>query len=85
MKRTGSSRRWRSIRRELLRHSGFVCSSCGVGGSLEVHHRQPLSRGGSDDLENLKALCAGCHLRAHNYKRPTLAALAWRAATEELR
>ena len=85
MSRNGSSRRWRSIRRELLRRSGFVCQSCGTGGPLEVHHHvTPISRGGSDDLENLKALCTECHLQVHGYKRPSPAALAWRSLTEEL-
>ena len=65
----GSTRRWRSIRRELLRRSGFACQSCGTGGQLEAHHRQPLALGGSDDLENLKALCTECHLQVHNYQK----------------
>ena len=82
----GSTRRWRHRRRQVLRRDGFVCQSCGTGGPLEVHHQQPLALGGSsDDIDNLEALCTDCHLQAHNYKRPTLAALAWRAATEELR
>lgn len=32
---------------------------------LEVHHRQQLSDGGEDTLENAIALCPNCHRRAH--------------------
>lgn len=30
-----------------------------------VHHRVPLSKGGTNDLSNLVVLCARCHGRAH--------------------
>lgn len=31
----------------------------------EVHHKTPLSMGGSHDRENLIALCKSCHARIH--------------------
>lgn len=33
---------------------------------LELHHIIPKSRGGSDDVSNLKRLCSGCHGLAHD-------------------
>jgi 5-methylcytosine-specific restriction protein A len=32
---------------------------------LEVHHRNPLSAGGADTVENAIALCPNCHRRSH--------------------
>lgn len=32
---------------------------------LEVHHIEPLSNGGPDTLENVKALCPNCHREQH--------------------
>ncbi|MEC6814755.1 HNH endonuclease [Photobacterium toruni] len=32
---------------------------------LEVHHIKPLSQGGEDSLENVKALCPNCHREIH--------------------
>lgn len=33
---------------------------------LQVHHKQPLSRGGADNLANTIALCPNCHCKAHD-------------------
>ena len=32
---------------------------------LEVHHIKPLSQGGEDSLENVKAICPNCHRKMH--------------------
>jgi 5-methylcytosine-specific restriction protein A len=32
---------------------------------VEVHHRLPVSRGGSHDEGNLLTLCVGCHRGVH--------------------
>ncbi|QXW27104.1 HNH endonuclease [Acinetobacter johnsonii] len=32
---------------------------------LEVHHILPLSKGGTDDIENVAAVCPNCHRRLH--------------------
>jgi hypothetical protein len=42
----------------------FACVRCGasgVGVRLEVHHRFPFAKGGSDHLTNLETLCYGCN------------------------
>lgn len=41
--------------------------------SAQVHHIQPVSFGGSDEITNLVLLCSGCHVMVHqngweNYK-----------------
>lgn len=57
-------RRWMEIRRAVLSDSP-LCIKCFAQGrvtaAVEVDHIVPISRGGSDELENLQALCIECH------------------------
>ena len=56
-------RRWRAVRRAVLRRDGFRCVKCGKAGRLEVDHRQRIEDGGAEyDPDNLQALCRGCHI-----------------------
>ena len=69
-KRYGSQ--WRKIRREYL--AAFpLCEICKDEGRLTpattVHHRKPLSQGGTNSFENLQALCGPCHSRLHAKQR----------------
>lgn len=53
---------------------GYKCQCCGVKHvRLEVHHLLPVSRGGSDKLENLITLCVACHHKAHSSEEQLLA------------
>jgi HNH endonuclease/Homing endonuclease associated repeat len=48
----------------VLKRDHFACVRCGasgVGVRLEVHHRFPFAKGGSDHLSNLESLCYGCN------------------------
>ena len=75
--------RWAAIRREVLERDGWRCRECGKPGRLEVHHLEPLHKGGSNDVGNLVALCRGCHIAAH--RRPeTAEQAAWREFAGEL-
>ncbi len=61
-KRYGRS--WKRVRdRYIAAHP--LCEKCVSLGRVtpakEVHHIQPLSRGGSNDEENLMSLCTSCH------------------------
>ena len=56
---------WKLRRVQVLNRCGFRCVRCGKPGRLEVHHKTKIADGGSDDLENLEALCRKCHFRAH--------------------
>lgn len=55
--------------RSAFRSAFPVCQACGGRPTAEVHHRIPLSRGGSHDFANLIALCAPCHHAAHAASR----------------
>jgi len=43
------------------------CMYCGVllSGTYHIDHKTPISRGGTNDLENLQLLCPTCNLRKH--------------------
>ena len=59
-------RAWARLRRAALDRDGWRCTRCGAPGELEIHHVQPLDRGGAGlDLGNLRTVCRSCHLGEH--------------------
>jgi hypothetical protein len=52
---------WEARRRKILGR----CYECGTTTNLQVHHVTPLSKGGSNRLENLQCLCVSCHSHRH--------------------
>ena len=57
----GSTRAWRVIRKAVL-NAEPRCRLCGAP-ATEVDHILPVSRGGTDDRSNLRAVCRTCNLR----------------------
>ncbi|AKM84614.1 MAG: HNH endonuclease [candidate division Kazan bacterium GW2011_GWA1_50_15] len=56
----------KSARRQCrLRHSGR-CMVCGTKRNFTVHHKVPLTYGGSWAQENLDGVCEHCHKAIHN-------------------
>jgi hypothetical protein len=49
-----------AVRREARRRARFCCVVC-QDFFVEVHHIQPLSEGGSQQLDNAAPLCGSCH------------------------
>ena len=45
------------------------CEMCGKIAPCEVHHRKPLSLGGTNDIDNLIYVCCDCHKAAHRNNR----------------
>lgn len=41
------------------------CVKCGTRKKLHIHHIEPYSLGGLNELENLMLLCASCHAEEH--------------------
>ena len=61
-------RAWKRIRDRYIK-SHPLCEECEKQGRLtpvqEVHHRVPLSKGGTHERSNLVSLCHSCHMKAH--------------------
>lgn len=60
----GYDGKWRKIRKLFLK-TNPLCDICKNENKLteasEVHHIVPLSSGGTNDFNNLQALCKSCH------------------------
>lgn len=56
---------WKKVRQVVLQRDGFVCVVCG-NAATHVDHIIPKAAGGTDDLDNLQAMCA-----THNLKKGT--------------
>ena len=56
---------WRKLRSQVLARDGGLCQECLRQGrtvaATDVDHVVPKSRGGTDDMSNLQALCRECH------------------------
>lgn len=57
------------LRYSILERDGFRCQTCGRsakdGATLNVDHRIPVARGGSNQPDNLWTLCAECNWGKH--------------------
>jgi 5-methylcytosine-specific restriction protein A len=56
-------RDWGRIQPRILRRDRYRCYLCGADGSRKVDHIQPASQGGTDDDDNLAAICDSCEQR----------------------
>jgi len=53
-----------SVRRrfDVLKRDGYKCRICRkAGGELEVDHIVPVSKGGTNDIDNLQTMCRACN------------------------
>jgi 5-methylcytosine-specific restriction endonuclease McrA len=60
-RRISSGSAWAAIR-AAVHARDRVCTRCGAGSRLEVHHRVALIDGGGNELDNLELLCHRCHV-----------------------
>jgi len=62
-----SALEWSEIRAIVFERDNFTCSYCGErGGKLECDHVHPLSKGGSNELDNLTTACFKCNRSKHS-------------------
>lgn len=61
IRKTGYSTDWNTLRSQVLLRDDYFCRECGSTEGLQVHHIIPLSKGGKNNLLNLKTLCQQCH------------------------
>ena len=57
---------WDEIARTCLQIARYVCHDCGKP-ATQPHHIVPLSKGGTNDQFNLRALCFHCHSKYHKH------------------
>lgn len=50
---------------ELVARHANLCAYCGASGPLEADHRVPLSRGGTNSIDNILPACRSCNGRKH--------------------
>ena len=54
-----------SLRFEILKRDNYRCQMCGVtakdGATLEIDHIHPVSKGGTNEPDNLQVLCRDCN------------------------
>ena len=67
----------------MFERDGYRCQQCGKAGRLEAHHVLHLASGGSNDLDNLRTLCRGCHIAVHK-PTPTAGQAEWERMVKEL-
>lgn len=72
VERQHSGKHWDEVRRAVYERDDYTCQVCGVEGGadgedvvLQADHIVPRSRGGEDDMENLRTLCRTCHQARH--------------------
>ena len=60
----------RGLRHEVFKRDNYTCVECGIskddGAILHVDHKIPVSKGGTDELDNLQTLCSDCNLNKSN-------------------
>jgi len=62
----GGTRLWMKIRERILIRDGYCCQYCGSENATTVDHVIPISKGGTDDPENLVAACSRCNYSKGN-------------------
>lgn len=64
----GETKGYKNTKRYVKARDGYKCRNCGSTYELEVHHRKPRSKGGTDRPSNLVTLCHECHTDYHDGK-----------------
>ena len=62
----GGTRAWSKIRERILIRDGYCCQYCGSEDATTVDHMLPISKGGTDDPDNLVAACTRCNYSKGN-------------------
>ena len=59
---------WYEISAAVKRRDGYKCVKCPNTTNLEVHHIVPVSKGGTNAMNNLITLCHKCHSKQPRHK-----------------
>ena len=65
----------KGIRHEVFKRDNYTCVECGAkkddGATLHIDHKIPVSKGGTDEMDNLQTLCKDCNLNKNNLLQMT--------------
>jgi 5-methylcytosine-specific restriction endonuclease McrA len=64
--------RWETVRNLVVARDKGICHLCGEGGADTADHIIPHSRGGSDELTNLRAAHRYCNVKRGNHALPRI-------------
>lgn len=59
---------WFYLKEKVYEKYGRKCIKCESTIGIDVHHKIPISKGGTNTLENLVPLCRSCHEQLHGFK-----------------
>lgn len=59
---------WDERRNLVIDRDGERCKRCSSWQNLHLHHKVPLSKGGTNEISNLVLLCRKCHSKQHGGK-----------------
>lgn len=58
---------WKKLSKKIMERDKYTCLYCGqIGGKLEIDHVLPISRGGTNDVDNLVTACQHCNRQKHD-------------------
>lgn len=61
----GYGSEWSKLRLRILKRDSYLCQPCLRKGKVtparEVDHIKPKAKGGTDEADNLQAICGPCH------------------------
>lgn len=57
---------YKTLFKALIERDGKQCGGCGTTERLNIDHIMPVSRGGTNDLDNLRLLCRPCNSKKSN-------------------
>ena len=63
---------WHEIRKAVLERDSYKCIECGCEvkeGKCHIHHRLPLSEGGTNHIDNLETRCVDHHKDKHPFMK----------------
>lgn len=56
---------WDKLRKRIMERDNYLCQPCKakgrITGAKAVDHIEPKAKGGTDDPNNLQAICGPCH------------------------
>lgn len=80
----GYDYRWVKRREQVMQRDGYLCQPCLRQGrpteAKQVDHITPKAKDGTDDFDNLQAICVDCHkakTKAEKSNKPIIGADGW--------